>query len=79
MTFSIDGYTVDIKAKFGKSADKRMNKRDAMAIMNLICIWAGEAANQFDSTGCPALARQARKANDDIYNLLDANGLYDNL
>ena len=79
MTISINGYTVDIKAKYGASADTRMNKQDTMSILNLVSIWASEAANQMDRNGCHSIAKSARNAGHDIYQLLDSKGYYDNV
>lgn len=79
MTVSINGYTVDIKAKYGTSADKRMNKGDTMAVLNLLSIWASEAADMMDMNGCHAIAKVARDAGRGIYLLLDSKGLYDNI
>ena len=38
MTISINGYTVDIKAKYGECTDRRMNKEDTMSVLNLISL-----------------------------------------
>ena len=79
MTISINGYTVDIKAKYGECTDRRMNKQDTMSVLNLISIWASEAAHQMDRNGCHGIAKSARDAGHDIYLLLDSKGYYDNV
>lgn len=79
MTISIDGYTIDIKAKYGASADRRMNKHDTMSVLNLISIWASEAARKMDRDGCHSIAKSARDAGNNIYLLLDSKGYYDSV
>ena len=76
MTVKINGYEVEIKAK-GETAT-RFNKADTMFIMNLIAIYAAEAANRYEGIGVNALQRVAKEAHREIFEKLDSMGYYNN-
>ena len=82
MTININGYEVEIKAKYtnyGSLHNTRMNKHDAMSIINQIAIWASEASIRYERIGCLAIARTAEVASKDMYNTLAKNGYFKNL
>lgn len=79
MKVMIEGYEVEIKAKYtsdGKIEGGKMNKDDTMAVLNLLSIWAYEAAAKYDLTGCYALSKGARKTASDIYDLLESKNYF---
>ena len=77
MKITINGYEVEIKAKY-KASDK-MNQRDTMAVLNQISIWAGESKYRFIQNGCVHLAEIAGEAHNAIYDALDAKGYFDDV
>lgn len=74
MTITINGYEVNITAKYG-SKDKA-NKHDTMAVLNQISIWASEAAARYNQVGCNAISESAKNAHIEIYNQLENKGYY---
>ena len=77
MKLTINGYEVEIKVK--SKWNKRTNKADTMAFLNMVSIWAGEAAMYNVHKFGTGYGNTENRASDDIYNFLDANGCYDNL
>jgi hypothetical protein len=75
MKFYIDDYEVDIKVK-STLKESRNNKHDAMALMNLISIFAMNAEENYKSYGSYALAQQAHEISEEIYEQLEAMGCY---
>lgn len=47
-------------------------------VLNLIAIWAGQAAESYEVKGLNALKRQATEADKEIYDALDKTGYYNN-
>lgn len=45
-------------------------------MLNQIVIWANESATRYNNIDCEALAEEANKTADYIYNILDSKGLY---
>lgn len=75
MTFTIDGYEVEIKAKgFSK---ERFNKADTMAFANHLSIMLSRAGDYYESDGYKAIAESIERDVDNIYNKLDSYGYYD--
>lgn len=74
MKIQINGYEVEIKAKWENA--KRFNKADTMLVLNLISIYAAEAAARYETLGTDTLQRMARQVQDNIYATLEANGYY---
>lgn len=75
MTFTIDGYEVEIKAKgFGKD---RFNKNDTMAFANHLSLILSEAGASYKYKGLHNIAARCDGDVDNIYNQLDALGYYD--
>ena len=79
MTVNIDGYQVTISAKFTRGGVTRNNKRDTLAILNLLAIYAGEASDSFDKKGVGCLGKIASEIRSELYNTCEANGLYKDL
>lgn len=77
MRLTINGAEVEIKVK-GKYSS-RANKQDTMFFLNTLSIWASEAANHYRYEGAEALEKDARTCGMDIYNALDAAGLYNGI
>jgi len=75
MKFYIDDYEVDIKVK-STFKEGRNNKHDAMALMNLISLFASNAEANYKNNGSYALAEQAREVSNEIYGQLEAMGCY---
>ena len=79
MKLYIDGYEVEIKAKYvgvNHDIESKYNKRDAMAILNQISSWGYEAGELDAMRGLMAMSRNARKCANDIYDALDAEGYF---
>ena len=79
MKIMINGYEVEIKAKFtlnGKIDDARFNKQDTMAVINQLCIWASESAQRYEMVGLNALARVAKEDYQAMSGELVARGYY---
>lgn len=79
MKIMINGYEVEIKAKFtlnGKIDDARFNKQDTMAVINQLCIWATESAERYEMMGFNALARNAREDYKGMNGELEARGYF---
>lgn len=74
MKITINDYEIEIKAR--KPLGGKFNKKDTMDLLNLISLYASEAARQWDAEGADALAEMAQDDSDMIYKALDANGLY---
>lgn len=74
MTIEFDNYKVEIKAK--ARYEEKANKQDTMNLLNVISIWAYEAANEYDRKGAHGLANRARKVSREIYKVLDSKGYY---
>ena len=79
MKVIIDNCEVEIRAKNLLLGRERMNRRDTEAIVNLISLWAREAAASFADEGYDALAKRALSAADATYDALDKRGCYDRL
>ena len=82
MTININGYEIEIKAKytnFGSLHNTRMNKHDTMSIINQISIWANEAALRYERIGCPAIAKTAKDASVEMYAALVKSGYFKDL
>ena len=77
MKIMIGEYEVEIKARDARFR-QRANKEDTINLLNEMSIAFGEAAKLFSSTHAEPLAKIASKKSDDIYNALDAIGVYDN-
>ena len=77
MKIQFGHYEIDIKARYTKAGDYKMNKADAMAVLNLISSWAYEAADRNDQLGCHAIAKTARETARELYDQLDAKGYYE--
>ena len=77
MKITINGYEVEIKAKY--KASDRMNQKDTMAVLNQISICAGESKYRFQQSGCNRLAETAGEAQHTIFDALDARGYFDNV
>ena len=77
MKLIIDGYEVEIKAKAVYS--NRTNKADTQNFLNKLSVWALEASKYNAAIGAYATARDDVKASDEIYEVLKAQGVYDNL
>lgn len=77
MKLNFAGYEVEIKAR--DNYNDRANKRDTMTLLNSICIWAKEAAEYNRSIGAPASADFCDEAGKEIYDALNAAGLYKNI
>ena len=75
MKFHIDNYEIDIKAK-GLCNETRNNKNDMMYFMNLIALFASGAEENYRNQGANALAEQAGKCSDEIYEQLKAMDCY---
>ena len=75
MKFNIDNYEIDIKAK-GLCNEARNNKEDVMYFMNLILSFAIGAEENYRNKGADALAEQAKKCSDEIYEQLKIIGCY---
>lgn len=75
MKFYIDDYEVDIKVK-STFKEGRNNKHDAMALMNLISLFAINAEANYRNNGSYALAEQAHEVSHEIYEQLEAMGCY---
>lgn len=79
MTIMINGYEVEIKAKytnFGAHHNERFNKHDTMAVLNQISIWAHEASERYTSIGCNALSKTAKNASNDMYEVLESKSYF---
>ena len=74
MKVMINGYEVEIKAK-GEFAE-RFNKEDTKAVLNLLSIYASEAANRYEEIEMNALKRIAKEAHKSIFEALDKTGYY---
>ena len=77
MKITIDGCEVEIKAK--KIGEDKYNEEDTMYILNTISVYAHAAAVRYRDVKLNALAKQAEKTAETIYNKLDSKGLYDNI
>ena len=77
MTIQIGYYEVEIKAK-QTPYTARFNKDDTMRLLNMLSIYASEAAENMSNHGSIALAEQANEISDQIYNVLKENGAYNN-
>lgn len=75
MKFYVDDYEVDIKVK-STLKEGRNNKHDAMALMNLISLFASNAETAYNNNGSYALAKQACSISNEIYEQLKAMGYY---
>lgn len=75
MKFTIDGYEVEVKAKFNLKG--RYNKEDTMHLMNWLSMVLDAAACSYNYREHEALAKQAHKAADEIYYTLKDYGAYD--
>lgn len=78
MKITFNGYEIDIKAKYARCGDYKMNQADTMAVINMIASWAYEAADHEDRLGLHAIAKTARETGRELYDQLDAKGYYDN-
>ena len=79
MKLNIADYEVEIRAKFtggGRIKNVKYNKDDTQALLNYLCILAGEAARRYEACGS-GLSRGAYKTMDDIYDALNADNYYD--
>lgn len=74
MTITINGYEVNISAKYGLK--DKANKHDTMAVLNQISIWAAEASKRYNQIGCSAIGENAHDAHMEIYNQLENKGFY---
>lgn len=74
MKVIIEGYEVEIKAKFMTS--NRYNKKDTMSVLNTLAMYASDSIERCSDLGYPALERTARKTRDNIMDTLDALGYY---
>lgn len=77
MKLQIGEYTVSINAKSIYS--KGYNNEDAKAFLNTLSCFIGEAARAHEQRGTNAIAREAYKYRDAIYETLESIGYYDNL
>ena len=75
MKCHIDNYEIDIKVK-GLCNETRNNKADTMYFMNLISLLASNAEENYRNKGADALAEQAGKCSDEIYEQLKAMNCY---
>ena len=74
MKFKIEHYEIEIKAK--EQYSKRNNAEDAMAFMNMVSLYLGEAATSYSNRGRDMMAEQARTMANDIYRALSDIGYY---
>lgn len=75
MKFHIDNYEIDIKAK-GLFNETRNNKEDVMYFMNLMALFASSAKENYRNEGADALAEQAGKCSNEIYEQLKTMNCY---
>jgi len=76
MRLKVRGFEVDIKAK---EYEERMNKQETMEFLNQLICFIGEAERRYRESGFYALEKSARETREDIYKVLEANGLYKDL
>lgn len=74
MKLRIGDYEVEVKAKNAYS--KRFNKKDTMAVLNLLAIYAAEASNRYEVINMNALQRMAKEVHNNIFQKLDSMGYY---
>lgn len=79
MVFTAGSYEVTMTAKTnikGIYRDKKNSAEKAMAFMNKVCIWANEAAENYDREGYGPLAKEARQMAGELYTQIAATGYY---
>lgn len=74
-TKAYHGMEIEVKAK--EANHDKCSKAAAQYFMNYVAILASEAANRYRTLGCNALAEQAEEFHKEIYDILEAQGLYD--
>lgn len=74
MKLKIADYEVEIKARH--ECRSLANDRDTMALLNLISLWAREAAEREKADGYPLTAKQSHEAAENIYDALADKGYY---
>lgn len=82
MRIHFHGYEVDIRAKFtgcGMIESKRMNKGDALDLLNYICLLLGEAEERNRAEGYDGYADVQRTEHAELHAQLEKFGLYKNL
>ena len=77
MRLMIGEYEVSINAKTKYS--KGYNNEDTKALLNSLSCFIGEAAISHRNRGSNAIAKEAYKYRDAIYETLDSLGYYDNV
>ena len=77
MKLTIGDYEVEIKAKWRGA--ERMSKENTMYFLNMIASEMYAASRQRESEGYMALAEESTKMANEIHNLLDSKGFYDNI
>lgn len=75
MTLKIADYEITVSAKH--SFESRKSAKTTESFLNLLSIYAREAADRFKSLNCPAIAREADRIASDIFDALDARGVYE--
>ena len=76
MTLTIDGYTVEIKAK--SEFNKRYNREDTISILNYISMMAANSAELKMRDNKTAWASRDEQIANEIYSFLRIIGAYDN-
>jgi len=77
MKLTIGNYEVEVKAK--RSGAERMNNKDTMYFLNMIASEIYTASRQKEAEGYMALAEESYKAANEIHDLLDGKGFYDDV
>lgn len=79
MKLVIDGKEIEIKVKDtcnGLIPKQRASESDTMSFLNYIAVLAGAASEWYSRVGADALAELANRTQNEIFNVLDAKGLY---
>jgi len=74
MRFTIDDYTVNIKAKM--SHEERMNKKALLSFCNTLAIICREASNSYKMRNINALAEMTEKMANEFHEFVEQNAGY---
>lgn len=75
MKFVVDGYEIEIKAKYEHT--NRNASGVAMAFMNKVSLLYDEVAELYDREGNHMLAEYSRRQSKNLYDQLNEAGYYD--
>lgn len=75
MRFTINGYTVDIKAK--TCYEERMNRKALLSFCNMLAIICREASNSYKMRNVNAIADMTEKMANKFHEIVEQNGGYE--